>query len=404
MKKRHLVIGSSAASIGVLTKLRALAPADEIICLTAQQEMPYNTCLLADHLSAGSSTPTFWTKTSEFFATNRITLSRNTRITELDPHAQFVRDETGKDHQYDTLFLGIGTSPIWLPQERPIAQGYYQFHSLTDLLSIEHFLQTHRPTQALVIGAGLSGIECADALVERGLHVTVIEGASRPLPTLVNDAGGITLDATLRAKGVTVHYNTRVQTVLATADRVAHGVLCSDGSSITAPLIIAAVGARPNTQLAAQAGLTLAATGIAVSPSFATSIPNIFAGGDVASMRNLLTNDWHRSGAWPDAMRHGMLAAQSITGSPAHYPGLIPVLSSKFFGTQFVSCGSITAIPAHYQHIEASGKEWYHLLLLDGQVLKGFLLIGILDNIGELRRLVTSGQPVENITKLLPSH
>ncbi|MGD1997678.1 MAG: FAD-dependent oxidoreductase [Candidatus Dependentiae bacterium] len=409
MKKKHLIIGSSAAGMGVCTKLRALAPDDDITCLTASAEMPYNTCLLADYLADGKHPKGIWTKPQSFFGTKNITLQRSTRVMEIDHRNQRVRDQHGNSHAYDTLFLGLGTQPITLPTERPIVdpqqagmagRRLFTFHTLSDTTALDDLLRnTQQLKTALVIGAGLSGVECADALVERGLQVTLIEGSTHLLPTLVNAQGSAAIELLLKKYGVTFIPKQRVAHIMVNTDGAACGAALSDGTQLHADLVVQAIGARANTSLVEAVGGEIACDGVLVNEFFQTSIDNIYAGGDVATMTSVLDDQLQRSGTWPDAMQHGMLAGRAISGDTSKpYPGLAVILSSKFFGTQFVSCGPVVNTPPSYKVIERGESDWYHKFVLDGDVLKGFLMVGTLDNIGALRRAVVTKGPIDENT------
>lgn len=396
MKKKHLIIGSSAAGIGVLTKLRSLAPDDDITCLTASTEMPYNTCLLADYLADGVHPKGLWTKPESFFETKNIELQRNTRVMEIDASNQRVTDQHGTSHAYDSLFLGLGTRPLQLPTEAAVTSNLFTFHTLSDTTALDALLRTQQPKTALIIGAGLSGVECADALVERGLQVTIVEGGNNLLPTLVNKKGSAVIETLLEKSGVTFISPQRVAHILVNGTGAACGAALADGTLLHADLVVCAIGARANTKLIETVGGELACGGVFVNEFFQTSVNNIYAGGDLATMKNILDDQLQRSGTWPDAMQHGMLAARAISDDRSKpYPGLAVVLSSKFFDTQFVSCGPVVNTPASYTIIERGDDQWYHRFLLEGNVLKGFLMVGTLDNIGALRRVVTTGEPID---------
>ena len=192
MKKTHIVIGASAAAIGVLSKLRALAPEDEIVCIAAQSNMPFNTCLLANYLSTGTPPAGLYTRPESFFKKNNIQLHLETSIKRIEPGADRIFDHLEKQYSYDTLFLGVGTRQRILPVDFIPESGYFRFAELSDVIAIETFLKTHMPKTAIVVGAGLSGVECADALTERGLRVTLVDTASFPLPRLlIPEAGAI---------------------------------------------------------------------------------------------------------------------------------------------------------------------------------------------------------------------
>lgn len=400
MTKQHIILGCSAAGSGVMSKLRKLAPDDTIICLTAQSEMPYNTCLLADYLSHGTPPAALWTKPAAFFEKNTITLKREHPVTELDPKNQVVRCGNGTTFSYDSLFIGTGTRARQLPKEKPITQGLFFFQTLHDTTTLDLFLRTQAPRTALVIGAGLSGIECADALVERGLTVMIAEYNSHLLPTLINNTAGETLMP---------HLN---QTELITDARIAHitaddtgratGALLDDGAHIAADLVVVAIGATPNSSFAADAGLNMLHGGIMVDTQMQTSHELIYAGGDAAAVPRRLGNGHQRNGTWPDAVQQGMYAAHSMVSTPKEYAGLLAVLSSHFYGTQFVSCGPVVTPPASCTIHEKHGPGWYHLLLIENNTLQGFTLIDRLAHVGLLRRLVTTQEPIpENLFELL---
>lgn len=394
MKKRHIILGSSAAGIGVLNKLRKLAPDDDILCLTAQAEMPYNTCLLADYLSEGTPPRTLWTKTAAFFDQNNITLQRETRITEIDPSQQRVTDQHGTHYSYDSLFIGTGTRAYRLPTERPATSGLFGFQTLTDTTGLDSFLRTETPKTALVIGAGLSGVECADALTERGLSVTIAEYATGVLPTLINHDASATIEQNLTAAGSLFRGGSRVEHICVNNEGRACGALLSDGTLLSADLVVVAIGAQPNSGIAADAGLAIQENSIVVDTALRTSHEGIYAGGDVAAVPLHGSKKHVRSCTWPDAMQQGIFAARSLAGTPAVYPGVTIVLSSHFYGTQFVSAGPVTHPPAEYQQVVRRGDGWYHQYLIHNNRLKGFCLVGKLEQIGVLRRFLTTQEEI----------
>lgn len=395
-KKRHVIIGSSAAGIGVLSKLRKLAPDDEIICLTAQKEMPYNTCLLADFLSEGEQPKAIWTKTQEFFDVNNIQLHRDTPIVSLDSKKKIVTSDDGTTFPYDTLFIGTGMRPISLPVHHPNPHGVFRFHTMNDTLALDAHLRTNKPQSALVIGAGLSGVECADALVERGLSVTVIDAAQHLLPTLIDKEASRVIKGHLTRHDVIFQPNSYVRSLSTDRHGSIDGVILEDGGTIHADMVISALGARPVIGFAHEAGVALEKGGIAVNKYMQTNLPDVYAGGDVAVVADQLNGGMVKSCTWPDAMMHGMLAARAMAGQPKAYPGVTMVLSSVFFDTKFVSCGPVVNPPAKYDIIEHGDTTYHHRYLLQEKVLKGFLLVGHLDHIGTLRRWVTTKQELSN--------
>ena len=352
--------------------------------------MPYNTCLLADYLSEGAAPKTIWTKTSQFFTEHNITLQRDTRIVELNPLQQYALDQHGTRYSYDTVFIGTGTSAHRLPTEKPVLSGLFNFQTMYDTQSIDTFIRTENPQSAIVIGAGLSGIECADALNERGISVTIVEYGTHLLPTLLNSSASSALVHHINKTTTVYKTECGVAQVCVSAHGRASGVDLMHGERLHADMVIVAIGARPNSDFAAAAGLRLSDSCIAVDNQMQTSHETIFAGGDVAVPRHDTPEALIRSCTWPDAMQHGMYAARAMAGTPLTYPGVTPVISSHFYGTQFIAAGPISDPPSHYTSHTKSGPGWYQHYLIHENKLKGFVLVDKLSRIGTLRRALTT--------------
>jgi NAD(P)H-nitrite reductase large subunit len=403
MKKRHLIIGSSAASIAVLAKLRPLVPEDEITCITAQSEMPFNTCLLANYLSTGIMPATLYTRPESFFKKNNIALHLKSRVNWINPVTQTVEDEHQIKRHYDTLFLGIGLTPITVPTDFTPLSGYFRFHSLNDVIAIDTFLRTDHPKTAIVIGAGLSGIECADALAERGLIVTVVDPATHPLASMINKDAGTMLDLMMRRHNTTFYQEMKVSRVLVEplSGKTA-GILLTNNFELYADMVVSAIGAVSNTLLSRQVSPHLMHEGIPVNRMMQTVTPHIYAGGDAATVPTPNKNSLSpyslqivRSCTWPDAVQQGMIAAQNMGGCPVEYGGAVVTLSSHFFGTQVVSGGTMQSWDQNKITITHQGENWYHQFLISKQALLGFFMLGNIRNVGLYRKLIASQDPFD---------
>ena len=404
MKKRHIIIGASAAGIGVLSKLRALAPEDEITCIASQNEMPFNTCLLANYLSTGIQPTTLYTKPESFFKRNNITLKLATRVTQINSKAQKITDHTGTSYNYDTLFLGIGTQARRLRTDFTPTSGYFQFHTLSDALAIDTFVKTTHPLTAIIVGAGLSGIECADALTERGIRVTVIDPATHPLATLLTKEAGDMLELMMKRAGTTFYANTTVQEIVVepfTGKTI--GVELDNGIELLADMVVCAIGANTNLELSMQAAATIVSGGILVDKHMQIrGSTSIFAGGDVATVptplyiqgKNLSSHT-ARSCTWPDAMHQGMVAANAMAGTPIEYPGVTVTPSSHFYGTQVISSGGMN-YKAHTDNgVIYAGENWYHFFNVENDKLQSFFMLGNMRNVGVYRKLLASQKPFD---------
>lgn len=386
MHKQYIIIGASAASMGVLSRLRALNPNGRITCIAAQTMMPYNTCLLADYIAGTKTREQINTKDAAFFADNNIDLRLGTWVQSIDEARKVVvcKDaHNSYELSYDLLFLGTGTAMT----PPPIAglkdfAGVFGFHTLEHAQALDAYLREQAPQHAVVIGAGLSGIECADALVARGLQVHVVEQAERILPAFTDQRASDFLVQKMSACGVMVHTATRVQALEGEHGRVST-VLLGDGVRLSAQVVVVATGGRAQNQLASALGLAMHDGRLLVNEHLQTSDPSIYAAGDSCLLPHLVTRELIPNTLWTDAMQQGMYAAMAMAGQPKVYPGILPITSSRFFGTAIACAGDYTAQAGRLLVDES--KEHYQVFCVKNNRLLGFLMVGKLAAIGELR-------------------
>lgn len=384
MSKRYLLIGASAASMGALHKLRQLDPEATITVLCAEKELPYNKCLLADFL-AGIITQD---RLGIYRSNGNVTLELDTQVIAIDPVAKLVKSSKGVAYPYDALFLGMGSSP-WVPPIQGInAQGVFTFHTLADTLSIQEYIKNNQCKNALICGAGLSGLEAADALKNQGLTVTIIEKNSQALPSLLTHEAADFLHDHMRSLGVNLLLNATVAQVVHEGNKV-KGAQLADGTQLPADILIVATGLQANTQVCASAGVTYGQNGVIVDAHMKTSQEGIYAGGDLIQVTDILTGTVLRSCMWPDAMQQGIYAAQAMAGQPKAYPGPALVVSSAFFGLKFASAGSLK----NGQNRVKRGPNYHHTMSQNEGILTGFQVLGKQHDLPLLRRLILTKQP-----------
>jgi nitrite reductase (NADH) large subunit len=391
--KTHIIIGTSAAALGVLNKLRALDPASTIICISDESEIPYNKCFLADYLGGTKKEHEVTTKPLHFFEQQQIKLLLGKRVIDLDAQQKKITLNDGQSLSYDSLFLGTGSSPVIPPAFNKKLPGLFTFHTLADSNAILNYAHEHKVQQAVVVGTGLSGLECADALTTRGVKVTVISRHEQVLRRFINQEASSLIESMMTSKGITLLKNSEPKELLADETTV-HGLRLNDGREIKAALVIVATGLRPNNELAHAARLQLQDGYLVVNEYMQTSDDAIWAGGDCCMVRDQMSGNLVPSATWPDAMMQGMIAAYAMSGQQKKYPGITAVVSSSFFGTQFVTAGSVlTPLPHHRIKVQ-SGPDFYHATVFDGERLQGFLLVGQVNQAPRLKRALLTGQPV----------
>ncbi len=390
MKKyTYIIVGASAAGIACASKIRDNSPEDSIAVITDEKEMPYNRCLLADYIAQTRSQQQVMTKPAEFFQEKKIDLIRSTKITHLDPKKKQISDDQGNLFEYKKLCLATGRSGFKLKIPGADLNGVFSFYGLHDATLIDIFCTVHQPKNALVIGAGFSGIECADALATRGIRVTIIDQEQQPLPRQLHKSVATYMLKLMADKGICFKPSLSISSL----NQASSGLIATmtDGSSQPYDMVIMAVGGRLNTDFAQNAKIATAHGGIIVNPQQQTSDPDIYAAGDCAYVYDQVNKAHALSMIWPDAVKQGMIAGSCMSGNPRSYEGAALVTSSQVFGTTFVTAGPVCTPPTGSTIAVNTGDNFVHMYLTQDEKLIGFCLIGGLDRIGELRKKLISG-------------
>ncbi len=315
----------------------------------------------------------------------------NSRAIKIDAIAQEVELESGKHLEYDMLFLGSGRVSRKLEIPGSHAAGVFSFYDLKDCTNILEYKKNNSVKHATIIGAGLSGLECADALTSQNIAISIIEMSPQVLAAQINKSGSDFL-----IQHMSKNYNIPTylnNTVIRIIERngVTCGVVLADGTELKTDMVIFAVGGQLSTPLAREAGITCEQGGILVNEFMQTNIPTIFAGGDVCMVKDQVSGQLVQSCLWTDAIMQGMTAAHGMLGAPKPYPGVLIVTASPIFGTKFVTCGPVNKKDSDLAEHIVAGDDFYHCYFTHDKKLKGFVMVGKIDNVGLLRKKLVDG-------------
>lgn len=373
MRKKHVIIGASAAGIGAVNRLARIAPDDQVICIAAQSVEPYNTCLLADYC-CGKKTEQELCIFNRERASNHTTLKLGVCIDVIDPHEKRVSVSDGTAYEYDTLFIATGTSAI-RPNVEGIDDGVgvFTFHTMIDCQQIMQYQRARQVKRAIVVGAGLTGLECADVLMNCGISVAIIEKHQRVLNQLVSKSGSDFIERAMSSRGVEF-YPEEMVTRICMKNKHVVGVECASGMFLPADMVIFAVGVCKNDYLARQAGIAVSEYGIVTDKYLRTSVENIWAGGDVAQVSCAFTHQAITSCTWPDAMFQGLIAAHAMSGDLKIYTGATRIVDSCFFGMQFQAGGQPCGMVSYESviNVESSDDRISALYVENGKMVGYF--------------------------------
>lgn len=310
-----VIVGGVAGGMSAATRLRRLVPDAEIIVLERGEHVSFANCGLPYYIGGTIEHRSALLLQTPEGLRDRFALDVRVRheVLAIDRAARTVdvRDHrAGVDYtqEWDHLVLSTGAAPV-----TPSVPGAERALTLRDVADADAIAEAAaRSRTAVVVGAGFIGLEMAENLHARGLSVALVELSEQVLPPLDPEMAQPVLDH-LRAQGVSVHLGSGIQRIDATT------VVLDDGSTLPADLVIMAIGVRPDSRLAAAAGLATGPDGgVVVDASLRTSDPRIHAVGDLAQKTDAVSG---QAGLVPlagPANRQGRLAADAIAGRAVH--------------------------------------------------------------------------------------
>ena len=253
-------------------------------------------------------------------------------MTAIDPKHQQVQVqdlEKGKEWStpYDQLMIATGAVPICPDVPGSEAEGIYGADTLKTAVRIKEVLERRQPRRAVIVGGGYIGLEMAEALILRGLKVSLVEKAAEVMNTLDPDMGKL-VSAALEDAGVKLHRRESLQGFDARDNRL-HAVV-TDQREIPADIAILGMGVRPNTSLAGQAGIALGEKGaVRVNARMQTDFQNIWSAGDCVESFHLVSKKPFYVALGTVANKQGRVAGINIGGGDATFPGAVGTAISK---------------------------------------------------------------------------
>lgn len=377
-----VIIGAGPAGVTVAETVREFDREADILMLTDEPYPPYSPPAMADHFLTGSDTH-LW-RGIDWDKRLGIDYRCGVRASHLSPDLHRVYLEAGGDVGYDHLVIATG-SRLYAPVPGAELPGVYNFKSLS---AAEHLVDQVRQgvaCSAVIVGAGFIGMEIALLLADLGVQITLIEMLDQVMPAMLDaDTAQVALSS-MRERGIEVRLNTRATEFVGTTQAV--GVRLDTGELLAADLFVAATGVRPNLNLARDSGVACG-VGIQVDDHLRTSVPGIYAAGDVIEVRDRLTGSVGVSPIFPNAVEQGRVVALNLLGEDVTYDGAERMNSLKHLGLPIIAAGIKVGQEILCAHHNGAQRTLY----LQDDRLVGFQLVGDIHAAGVLRALMLKGE------------
>jgi NADH oxidase (H2O2-forming) len=340
MTQKIVIIGAHAAGLDAASAARKTDRTAEITLITKEKKTAYSRCglpfVLGGHIKTFDDLLVF---PERFYKMMKLNLLTETTVSKIDAKAKTVdiQNKNGKKEtlSYDSLVLTTGADPFVPPIKGREKKGVCVVRTIEDGEKINKAIETAK--SAVIIGAGLIGLEVAVSCVERGLKTTVVEFLPYVLPVLLDKEMADRVQKMLEEKGMNIIVGKGAEEILGT-DKVT-GVRVA-GKSIPADVVVVATGVRANTELAKNAGVELGSTkGIKTNLKMETNIKGIYAAGDCAETINLVTLRPTMSQLGTTAVKQAKVAGINAAGGYSTFMGALGSWITRLFDTEIGGTG-----------------------------------------------------------------
>ena len=382
-----VVIGSGAAGISAAEKLRQLG---KEVAVVSRWTRSYSLCSLPYMLSGEVAEERLFNYDEKAFEATGIRPILGKDAISIDIEGKQLILEDGQRISYDALLIATGSIPFVPTGVSGDSPHVFFFNSLEDT---RRLMEASRSAKsAVVIGAGFSGLECAYALRTRGLAVSVVEMEDRVLPRILDRDMSPPVEEVLAANGVKLYLRARVQDLTMDGEQACVRLSSDDGAKdIRTDLTVLCLGVRPDIPLARLAGLRTN-RGIVVGSDMQSSVPGIYAAGDVAEFEGAIP------ATWLTAAIQGSVAASNMAGRKATFSHLSQVNIATLFGVPVVGIGTTATYlkEPHESRLWKKGPVWRKLITSRGKAA-GYQAVGDLKGRGMVSLLSKELKPLQDV-------
>lgn len=368
MKEKLVCIGNGMAGIRTLEELLKLTPDKyDITVFGAEPYTNYNRILLSPVLAGEKTIDDIILNDKQWYDDNGITLHCGEKVIGINRAKRLVTGENGTETRYDRLLLATGSTPFIIPVPGHNLPGVMGFRDINDVNAMLACSRSGK--NAVVIGGGLLGLEAANGLIKQGMNVTVVHLLDSLMERQLDKPAAALLKASLEERGLNFLMEAETEAILGT-DRVT-GVHFKSGLQIPADLVVMAVGIRPNTELAKQAGLHCE-RGVVVNDTMQTYDPRIYSVGECVQHRGVAY------GLVAPLFEQAKVCANHLAGwGYAGYKGTTVSTKLKVTGIDLFSAGDFTGDESSEEIVfQDPAAGVYKKLVIKGDQVKGAVLYG----------------------------
>jgi NAD(P)H-nitrite reductase large subunit len=394
MPTRHLIIGGGTAGLNAIRTIREEEREPSEITLVSA-ERPYSRMVLPYYLDRSIAENHVYTATGPNLATWRVKTLIGRRVAALDTAAKAATLDDGARIEYDDCLIATGSSAARAPVPGADGPAVHSFWTLEEARGV---LASVTPgSHVVMVGAGFISFTILNSILSLGARLTVVELAPRILPRMVDATGAELVEGWLKAHGVTVRTNVKLAKIEDTRGR--KRLKFSAGPDVLADVVIMATGIRTNLDWLKGSGVTVNRA-VVVDDHLRSNVPGVYAAGDVAEGRDLISGQPAVHAIEPTAQEHGRVAGANMAGRDVRYRGSLIINIVEVCHLDAASFGAWDDVKAEAISGVKHDRNAYRKLLFTGERLTGAIIIGrsndiwTTNDVGMLKGLVQTGQPL----------
>ncbi|HSB70703.1 MAG TPA: FAD-dependent oxidoreductase [Candidatus Methylomirabilis sp.] len=392
MARRHVVVGGGTAGLNAILTIREHDRGESKIVLVSA-ERPYSRMVLPYYLGRTIAESHVFTATPARLAQLGVHTHIGRRAVKLEAAVSKLTLDDGTELTYDDLLIATGSSAVRAPVPGADGPGVHSFWTLEEARGV---LAGIRPdSHVVMVGAGFIAFTILNAILALRAKLTIVEIAPRVLPRMVDATAAGMVEAWLRRHGVELRTGVTLTAIEAAGDR--KRLRLQGGEELVSDLIIMATGIRTNLEWLDGSGVRVN-RGIVVDDRLRSSVPNVYAAGDMAEGRDLVTGEAAVHAIEPTAMEHGRVAGANMAGRDVAYRGSLLMNIVEVCHLDVASFGAWDDQSAETVTAVRPERFAYRKLLWRGDRLTGAMILGkandiwTTNDVGMLKGLVQSGR------------
>jgi NAD(P)H-nitrite reductase large subunit len=373
-RKRYLMIGNGASGTYAAETIRKTDTEGEITLVTNEPYPLYNRVALPPFLRDEAKREKVFLRTPEQHAQKGINLLLNTTIVGLDARERVATAADGQEFAYDRLLIATGgrPNPLPAPGATPDVKGIYNFQYWDDAAAIRERISTAR--KAVVVGGSYIAYELAEAFRHHKLDVLWLIRGPRFLRRVLDEDGGALVDDIARTAGVDIHYGAEIAEVHVKDGQVC-GVTTTKGDDLQCDVLGVGLGVKMNIDFLKGTPLTVR-NGIITNEYLQTSLPDVYAAGDVAEFFDISIGAHNQMGTWNNSVSHGRIAGANMLGERKFYND-VPMYSTGLFDSRIRVMGltpeNVSGLES-WEHLDAASHNYQRLFFKEGRLVGGCLI------------------------------